>query len=235
MNSILLTDENGEITDPKVLEHLHQNLKLSIGDNVKITLLGNGVGSGIVSKLSTDYCKIKIEKISAKNPQWFDLVVGISRPQTTKKILEHGTTFGAASFHFYKATLSEKSYLDSKVFESTESDELIKLGLAQSATYDQLPKVSTYKYNPAEGFAHYEQKFILDLNGTETFLDQKIDFSKPIVVSVGPERGFAKEDLLHFTNAGFKSIKISKTILRVEHAIYSAVSQLEMLKMKNNN
>jgi RsmE family RNA methyltransferase len=147
-----------------------------------------------------------------------------------KKILEHGTTYGVHRFHFYKATLSEKSYLDSKIFEAASIEEHTKLGLSQSTIYAKIPSVTTYKYNPAKNFESDSQNFILDLNGKETFMEQKINFDLPIALSVGPERGFTREDINHFTNAGFKSIKISKTVLRVEHAIYSALAQLELIK-----
>ena len=230
MNAIFLNDENGEILDHQILNHIHTTLKLKVGDTVKIIIHHKGIGLGSVISLSSNFCKIKIEKIHQGQKNWFDLIVGISRPQTTKKILEHATTFGANSFHFYKATLSEKSYLDSKVFETQSMNDHLISGLSQSTIYQELPKVKTYQYNPAEQFKDFEQKFILDIKGNETFLDYKIDFNKPIALSIGPERGFIQEDLTPFKNAGFKSIKISPTVLRVEHAIYAAISQLELLK-----
>jgi RsmE family RNA methyltransferase len=230
MNSIILNDNSGVITDQRTIDHIHQTLKLALGDIVKITILNTGTGTGIVKSLNFTSCQIDILEIHPQINPWFDLIIGASRPQTTKKIIEHATTFGANSFNFYKATLSEKSYLDSKIFEMDSVNELINLGLSQSAIYSKVPDFNLYKYNPADKFQHYEEKYILDINGKHSFLDEKIDFSKPIAISVGPERGFASEDLANFTNAGFKSIKISKTILRVEHAVYATIAQLEMLR-----
>lgn len=231
MNSIILDNEKGIISDKSVLNHLHQNLKLQTGDSVQITILNQGIGTGIVKQLTADSCHIEVKEIQPAMPNWIDLIVGVSRPQTTKKVLEHGSTMGVNSFHFYRAELSEKSYLDSKVFTDNESNELKTLGLAQSTIYSKLPTHQLYTYNPAKNFESIKQKFVLDLEGTETFAEQNIDFSQPIVLSVGPERGFTRFDLDHFTKNGFKSIKISKTTLRVEHAVYFAISQLEMLKM----
>lgn len=230
MNSLILTHENEVITDKAILQHLLQTLKAKAGDTLKVTVLNKGIGKAKILELNQDRLKIELLDIRPASKSWFDLIVGISRPQTMKKIIEHGTTFGANSFHFYQAALSEKSYLTSKIYDEQSMKELTMLGLAQSTIYSQAPELKLYPYNPAKNFESFDQKYILDLNGTHSFLEEKIDFSKPIVLSIGPERGFIKEDIEAFKNAGFKSIKISSTVLRVEHAVYSAISQLEMLK-----
>jgi len=230
MNSLILNDDSGTITDSSVLVHIHQTLKLKVEDEVKCTVLNKGICKGIVTQLSSQICQLKLGEITAGNRQWFDLVVGLSRPQTSKKIMEHATTYGAHGFHFFKAALSEKSYLDSKIFEDEAYREFLINGLSQSAIYTQLPTFKLDKYNPAEQYANAPQKFILDLKTDKTFLDVHIDFNKPITLAIGPERGFIAEDIQRFHQAGFVSLKVSSTILRVEHAVYSAISQLELLR-----
>lgn len=232
MNSLILKNTTGIIEDPGVIAHLHETLKASLGDQFKCTLLNNGLCTGEIVELTKERCVLKLQNQKAAQPQWFNLVVGISRPQTSKKILEHATTFGASHIHFFKAALSEKSYLDSKVFHEKECLEYLLAGLSQSAIYDSLPVVKVDKYNPAEHYKNETQKFILDLNAKENFLDLKdsINFESKVTLAIGPERGFISEDIERFHQAGFKSVKISSSILRVEHAIYSAVSQLELIR-----
>lgn len=232
MNSIILKDLSGTVTDSHQLEHFHNTLKLKIGDIVKCTILNQGLVSGRVTRIEKAICQLELGQISASAPQWIDLVVGLSRPQTTKKILEHATTFGARHFHFFKAALSEKSYLDSKIFESNAHEEFLLAGLSQSAIYSQMPEFKLSGFNPADQYKNCPQKFILDLKADKSFSDYKLDFSSPIVLAIGPERGFINEDLGHFHQAGFKSVKISSSILRVEHAVYSAISQLELLRQQ---
>jgi 16S rRNA (uracil1498-N3)-methyltransferase len=232
MNSLILKDRSGLVTDKNVLAHIHTTLKLSLGDKVKCTVLNNGKSLGVVSELSKDHCLIELGIITPGEKQWFDLVVGLSRPQTTKKILEHATTFGASSFHFFKAELSEKSYLGSNLFLEKAYEEFLLNGLSQAAIYTQLPEFKLDIYNPAAQYQNSPQKFILDLKTDKSFLDTEIDFNKPITLAVGPERGFINQDIERFHHAGFTSIKISSSILRVEHAVYSAVSQLELLRSR---
>lgn len=232
MNSLVLRDSSGIITDVHMLSHIHSTLKLTPGDWVKCTILDQGLCSGTVTKIDPAKCTLALGPIVNGQTQWFDLITGLSRPQTTKKILEHATTFGARKFHFFKASLSEKSYLDSKIFEDKAYEEFLIAGLSQSAIYTNLPEFKLEKYNPAEQYKNVPQKFILDLKGNKSFLDIEIDFNKPITLAIGPERGFIKDDIDRFHAASFTSIKISSSILRVEHAIYSAISQLELIRKR---
>lgn len=232
MNSLILKDSIGKIFEPHVLGHIHNTLKLAVGDDVKCTVLNQGRSQGTVTELRPDFCQLNLTSITPGEPQWFDLIVGLSRPQTTKKILEHASTFGANRFHFWKAALSEKSYLDSKIFKNKSYEEFLLAGLSQAAIYTQLPEFKLDHHNPAEQYRDAPQKFILDLKSDKSFSDAEIDFTKPITLAVGPERGFINEDLERFHHVGFTSIKISASILRVEHAVYSAISQLELLRKR---
>ena len=232
MNSILLKDESGLITDPYILNHIHTTLKLQTGDQVKCIVLNRGHFTGTVKELNQKSCQLSLSEFSAGSAQWFDLIVGLSRPQTSKKILEHATTFGARSFHFFKATLSEKSYLDSKLFEEDAYLEFLYNGLSQASRFSTVPTFKLNKYNPAEQYAQASQKFILDLNADKSFLDYDLNFEEPIILAIGPERGWTVEDIDIFKTNGFRSVKISSSILRVEHAVYSAISQLELLRKR---
>ena len=232
MNSLILKDDSGIITDKAVLEHIHSTLKLEAGDDVKCTLLNRGLVKGRVTEISRGHCRLELGEITKAQEQWFNLIVGISRPQTSKKILEHATTFGMRKLHFFKACLSEKSYLDSKIFEDRDYEEFLMAGLSQSAIYADLPEFKLDKYNPADQYKEHAQKFILDVKSDKSFLDVELDFTKPVTLAIGPERGWIQEDLDRFHAAGFTSVKISSSILRVEHAVYSAVSQLELLRKR---
>lgn len=230
MNSIILNQDSSEIVDLKILNHLHQTMKVAVNDTIRVTRLNHDRQLAKIIELTPTQCRLSFIQNEKASEPWIDLVVGVSRPQTMKKILEHGSTYGVGNFHFYRAALSEKSYLDSKIFEKNSIEEHIHLGLSQSALYFREPKVFQYKYNPAKNFENISQKFILDLEGNKSFSDYNIDFDKPIVISIGPERGFITEDINRFREAGFQSVKVSESILRVEHAAYSAMAQLELLK-----
>ncbi len=218
------------MTDGGVLEHLRETLRVSEGSEIRCTVLGAGHCTGTVREIGADKCRLELGAVTLGKAQWFDLVVGLSRPQTSKKILEHGTTFGARRFHFFKAALSDKSYLDSKIFVDRAYEEFLVAGLAQAATYTDLPEFKLDKYNIAHQYKDTPQTYILDLDTDRTFLDLPLDFTRPITLAIGPERGFIPSDIEKFHAAGFQSVRVSASTLRVEYATCAAISQLELLK-----
>lgn len=251
MNSLLITNsviknrsENFlEISSPKIYQHLSLVLNKSNENKkqkYKVTLLNEGIFEATILKANETSIQLQLEGELPSFEPWIDVIIGASRPQTTKKILEHGTTFGLGSFHFFTASLSEKSYLTSKVF-TEEKEQYLHDGLSQSARYYQLPEVTLHHRNPADLFKEYDYKFVLDFEDAKTFLEVQLpDLSKikkgerspKMVIALGPERGFRKIDLDPFLSHGFQKVTISRSVLRVEHALFASLGQLEMLVKK---
>jgi len=200
---------------------------------LKVTLVGVGIGEAYIKSLSDDSLTLLVESITPKNLAPYDLIIGLSRPPTLKKVLEHATTLGVGKFDFFKAALSEKSYLDSKLFKEDNLLKYLRFGISQSAIYHNLPKVKLHESLP--DFKNREQKFILSPKSTKTFLDVDLDFSKRITVAVGPERGWTEGEITSFKNMGFIEIGISPSILRVETAVFSSLGQLELLRIKGDS
>lgn len=238
MNALFLNSlEELHCQDKAILEHLHEVIKPTPGDVLKIIIKDRGLFAAQLVSLTTYEATFSIQHELRRVEPWIDLIIGVSRPQTTRKILEHGTTYGVRSFHFFTAELSEKSYLSSKIFSTDEGTELLKLGLAQSARYYRVPKVVTTLYNPAQSYADYDYKFVLDFEDAKKFNqltlpDLSVNPAVKIALAIGPERGFRSGDIERFLSAGFQKVTISEAVLRVEHALYSSLAQLELLTNK---
>ncbi len=238
MNNILLSDkdlveENTYlITDRFRLDHIHTILKLKKDDNVRVCLIDQGLSTGLIKDISSDEVKIEASDFQIKELPWVNLLIGLSRPPTCKKLLEHASTLGVNKFHFFKAELSEKSYLQSKLFKTEQYLGLIKLGLSQSGVYHKLPSFQLSTHNPLKDYKDIKQKYILSLDTKHTFQSEEISFQKPLVLAIGPERGWTKHETSLFKENGFKEICISNSILRVETAVFTSLGQLELLKMQ---
>lgn len=251
MNSLLIypeiikkRDENSlVVTSSKLFHHISAVLNKTNSEKnqrYKITILNEGIFQALISFFSEKEIHFQIEKPLVSHEAWIDVIVGASRPQTMKKVLEHGTTYGIRSFDFFVASLSEKSYLTSKIF-TAEKDQQLHDGLSQSARYYQLPDVKIQNNNPAANYREYDYKFVLDFEDAKSFRDislpdlsllKKGDKAPKIVLAIGPERGFREVDLAPFIANGFQKVTISCAVLRVEHALYSCLSLLEMLTKK---
>ncbi len=233
MNTLILlkTDRTQgdifEIKDSKRVAHLREILKVKEGDELRVGLLNGSFGRARVSSLAPISLEVQWNHDSqqASFPQ-ISLSIGLSRPPTLKKILEHATSMGVHSFEFYRAHLSEKSYADSKIFETQTMKDLLMLGLSQGSSSLRLPSVCVTK-SGVEALVATEQSFVLSLEGDHSLWDYDIDFSKPLHFVLGPERGLTHREDHSLIEKGFRPLKIHPSILRVEIATFALLGALE--------
>jgi 16S rRNA (uracil1498-N3)-methyltransferase len=223
------------LTHPSIHEHITQHIKAKKGQELKVTLLNEGIGRAKIIKLGAQEVTLKVTEVSPGPKPTITLLIGACRPPTVKKILEHGSSLGVCEFIFFQADLSEKSYLTSKVFEDKKIYELLTLGLSQGATFSSLPVVKRTQ-SLREGLSLIEgngppQNYLLSLTGDQTFLSERINFQESITLAIGPERGWSAKEESELRDQGFKPIVVASSVLRVEMAIFSALGQLAMLEL----
>lgn len=227
------------LRNPQVLEHLMGHLLIKEGDTIKVLAVGQGLGTATVIKTCPEEVTLDVNINEAGLTQNIHLLIGASRPPTIKKIIEHGTAFGVRSFSFFKAELSEKSYLTSKVFEEDNLNDLISKGLAQGAKYSDWPSVRRYSSLSSSVSSYLEeaiqsgesQRFLMSLAADNTFEHHSLDFKQPITLAIGPERGWTKKEEIFLKENSFLPTVIGQSVLRVEIATFSALAQLAMLSL----
>lgn len=213
------------IEEPHIVDHINNILKLKSEDSLKICLLNSALATGEIKDMTSSKITVKIKALSSGLHSDVHLQVGLCRPPTIKKVLEHGTSLGVNKFEFFKANLSEKSYLDSKVFERKE--QYLHLGLAQSGTYFNLPEV----YTSLEfSLSKNKQKFFLSFNTDQNLSDYDINYNDPITFAIGPERGWTANEEQVLKENDYLPIKIAESILRVEIATFVLLGQYHLLK-----
>lgn len=233
MNRVPILRKNSEqlieISDFEIVKHLRKVIQVEAGSSLKICLINEGLAEGIVIDVSKDKIQVEIQKITDSLEPKTKLIVGLSRPLTMQKVLEHGTTLGVSEFHFFKAELSEKSFLESKFIKDAKFESYMEKGLAQAGVFSKMPSVNVYdKFAdiPLEKFASHNKLF-LSLNASE-FINKNNTIKKlPNVFLIGPERGFTEEEEEIFQQMDFTGIKIGPSIQRVEYATASILAQLE--------
>lgn len=241
MNRIILFSE--EVTNPKKIVitdnlrwgHLRDTLKVQPGARIKVCILGVGLAYATLmdSSRSGGIFSIDESEIQKGSEPWLSLYLGLCRPPTMQKIFEHGTAMGVGDFHLIQGQLSEKNYWKSRIFQKDLYRKYWQLGLSQSAIYFKLPNLHTYQdvrnFHPIKG--HYS-KFLLDPGASELFSSYPISFDDEISLAIGPERGWSESEKNYFLQAGFLPIRISSAILRVEHAVFHSIAQLELLRLQ---
>ena len=232
MNNLLLFEHEQQnenhflVKDEERLDHLVNVLGKKNGDIINLCLLNQGLAQGLIKDISENCVEIEV---SERHPGKFfpiKLVVAVSRPPTMKKILEHGTSLGVSEFHFYRPELTEKSFLEAKLFKEEQFKKHLEYGLSQSKVYFNLPKVISHKGLPdLENFKD-DQRYLLKMDAGQNFNTKVPNLDKPLALVLGPERGLIPKENQYFEQAGFTPIELVPSTLRVEIAAFSALSQL---------
>ncbi len=240
MNAIWITEEEWQlkkqnqhkniisILNDERVEHCHSILKVKLGDEIKLCLVGLGLCTGCVVEISKQQLKISIsQQVELKHQQHSQLkmmFIGLARPQTIKKILEYGTSMGVTHFYFLPAELSEKSYATSKVWQKENIEHHLFLGLAQSNFYFMLPKVEVLlSWKDIEvRLNHIKQRYLGSWQKNEIQFQQLESFA----VALGPERGWTQQEEEFWRGLNFSDMSLGESVLRVETALVSALSKL---------
>lgn len=234
MNNVLLFPHELQnenlycLKEQKVLTHIKEVLKKKVGDKLSVCLVDQGLGEGEITSIDSQSISIKVLSQTPGSSYNLSLYVAVSRPPTMKKILEHGTSLGVSSFHFYVSKLTEKSFLDAKLFKEELYKEYLALGLSQSKVFYKLPTVEFYKDLPLDKDLSKHQKYLLQMNAGTSFNQVSPNLDQPISLVLGPERGLTEDENQQFITKGFKPVEISISTLRVEIACFAALAQLQL-------
>lgn len=219
--------------DPRFL-HIKNHLKLALGSKLKVALLNEGRGVGLISELDDKNLKIEIKSALIKNPDspYLEAVIGLGRPKQMLKILEYGTQLGVSKFQIIKCQLSDKSYLSSPLFDPSNINQILIKALSQSAYFYNLPTVEVKKYFP-RSWKEDHKKIALDpvLGNSDSDLvairQQNIQFV------MGPERGLTDDERKKLKLYDFEFHKLGPSILKSEVAFNFFLGQLNSLKDLN--
>ncbi len=235
MNQLIIPEENFDhhsniawTNSKAAIDHLKNIVKASDGDKINIAILNKGIGQGIL-KYTKEKIIVTIDNLEKGDEPWSRLFIGLSRPPTCKRIIEHGTTMGVSEFVFFRSQLSEKSYATSKIWEDDSLEKILYLGLSQSKKYYQLPKVSLCNSTHELPIPKHN-KYLLSLN-SEHWMNHRTNITDNEIINfaIGSERGLVESEECFFKEKDFIPIKISQATVRVEHAVIACLSQAELL------
>lgn len=247
MNNIILSTRNSteiapgkyQIISEQILAHLRDVLNFSAVNesrfNVVIPNSGNAIAHFSENQKGEVICEIRGEVLPT-NKRLIHLGIATTRPPMAKRILEHATTLGASSFNFFPATLSEKSYLSSKVYEPEKALTYIEKGMEQCRQFAEYPSFQICKSMKTfidEMRLKNTPIYWLDHQAMSYFSDEQT--KKEIALLIGPERGWTEEEKNYFTENGIMGLKLSDSVMRVEFAINAAFAQLEYISNRRSN
>ncbi len=235
MNLLLLRrdelDRALPAADPRA-RHLRTVLRRAIGDDFDLGVIDGPRGKGRVTALPEDGSVAFAATLSAEPPPLapLQLVIGLPRPQTARKILQECTALGVGALHFVATGRAEPGYAQSTLWSSGEWREHLVEG-AQQAFCTRLPAVTSGRPLAAVLADLHADGLRLALDNYEAAAGLA-ELALPAApaaagLALGPERGWDAGDRAALRAAGFTLVHLGPRVLRLETAAVAAVAILK--------
>ena len=245
MNLVLLEDADltgdglARLRDARA-RHIRDVHRASVGDTLRVGLLGGGVGHGVVTALSPDEVVLSIVLTgSPPAPLAIDLLLAMPRPKMLRRLLAAVASMGVKRLVLINSARVEKSYFDSPLLTEPAIGEALRLGLSQ-ARDTILPQVSIERR-----FRPFIEDHALDVwPGPARRLVAHPESSRdlgsvlpeptdaPIVVAIGPEGGWVPFEIELLEARGFERFSAGPRILRVDTAVPFLLGQVALLSRR---
>ena len=229
MNIILF--ENHEIDAPfrrndRRVKHILNELRREVGDSTDVGLVNGPRGKAILRSLNEHEVVFDFtwgEEPPALLP--IDLIVGLSRPQASRKILQEATSLGVRSIYFAATQRGEPSYAFSKLWTTDEWERLVRAGVEQAfSTRFPTVKFGVSISDCIESTKSTTRRICLDNYEATTSLWEASSQKQSVVLAVGSERGWTANERVLFRQNGFALAHLGERPLRTETAAIAAVS-----------
>jgi RsmE family RNA methyltransferase len=204
---------------------------------VRVSILDCGQGRGRVASANAERVCLEVElQRTEMHRTPICAVVGVSRPQTVKKVLQVAAMVGFEELCFVRAERSVQSYLGSKPMQDPGQKQELYKALEQSGDW-RLPRISV-----VDDFRKFRKETLEKLLvGREGFIaSTRAPLSARLpslwrpgtahaLLAVGPEAGWTCEEVDAFEQAGVRPISLGERCYRVEIALSLLTGQLQTL------
>ncbi|MBQ2238540.1 MAG: 16S rRNA (uracil(1498)-N(3))-methyltransferase [Lachnospiraceae bacterium] len=228
------TKETVEITGEDV-NHIKNVLRMKIGEEIQISNGNEKEYICTIESMEKDKIIAKIVDVigmSSELPVKITLFQGLPKGDKVEYIIQKAVELGAHRIVLVDTKRTVVKLDEKKASKKIERYNSIALSAAKQAKRSQVPKVEgvmsleqalkeadeldeiLIPYENAQGIS-YARQVVKNLKGKES-----------IGVFIGPEGGFAEEEVEKTKNHGAKCITLGKRILRTETAALTALSIL---------
>jgi RsmE family RNA methyltransferase len=209
-------------------EHLRKVVRVQAGSKVYLGFVGGARVLAVVKTITAGGA-IELEVIESEtvaSPLPIDLLIGLPRPHTAKRILFEAASMGVWSIHFVETERGEPSYLRSSLWSTDEWKERLWLGAEQGFT-THLPEVAMHAdlqsaITCLQGAGHH---LVLDnYEASVPLASGHLDVKAVAVLAIGSERGWTGNERDTFRKNGWKLVHLGEQVLRVETACTAGVA-----------
>jgi 16S rRNA (uracil1498-N3)-methyltransferase len=213
--------------DPRA-NHILKILRRGIGDTLDVGVVNGMRGKARLERIGKESLSLKFELNEMELPLYpIELIVGLSRPQTNRRILREATSLGVRRISFAQTDRSEPSYAESRLWISGEWKRHIVDGAAQGFS-TRIPEVG-FGLKLEDSIASLsgdQQRIALDNYEADThLLDTKTKYPN-IVLAIGSERGWSGDERELLRSNGFELAHLGSRPLRTEAAVVAGLAMI---------
>lgn len=209
-------------------QHLLNVLRTTPGTSFDAGIVDGPRGKGTLVAESADSLTLSFtwDAPTPAAAELVHLIVGLPRPQTARDILRDAASLGVAALHFVSTEKGERSYAQSTLWSSGEWRRHLITGAEQAFT-TQLPP-TTFGRPLADILASLDPdtaRVALDnYEATMALGDWPIIAEQPVVLAIGPERGWSDDERTALRTHCFGLAHLGPRVLRTETATIAALS-----------
>ncbi|MGI9285244.1 MAG: 16S rRNA (uracil(1498)-N(3))-methyltransferase [Pseudomonadales bacterium] len=210
-------------------KHINTVLRASNGDHLKVGLLGQQLGTGLVTSMTSNEITMDVTFThDAPLPSPVSLILALPRPKMLKRVVRMVAELGIKELTLLNSYRVEKSYWQSPALWQENIDAYLHSGLAQAGD-TVMPVVNIEKrFKP-----FVEDRLATLCAGRKAYVAHPGIGSAPIpkvddgtLLAIGPEGGFIPYEIEKLQTEGLQLVNLGERILRVETAVPYALAAL---------
>ena len=204
--------------DPRAV-HLTQTVGLQPGKTFVVGIKNAFRGLATIQKIS-EHLIFTVEWEKEKQARLpLELLVGLPRPQTAKKILYDAASLGVSKIVFFVSEKGDPGYLSSSLWKNNEWEDFLLRGTEQACSCLIPEFIHFPSIEDGIKLLHPQSwRVSLDPYTAKESLKTKMgDFSFG-TLAIGPERGWSDDERTVLKTNGFNFYHLGDRILRVETA-----------------
>lgn len=220
------------LADPRA-QHILKVLRRTVGDTFDCGLVNGPRGKATLAAVSATALSLDFAWDATPPPALplITLILGLPRPQTARDILRDATTLGVAALHFVVTEKGDPNYAHSSLWSSGEWRRHLIIGAEQAfdthlpvVTHGQPLPATLAALAPVPDFSPATRLVLDNYEAPAALSVCHVLRDKPIVVALGPERGWSAGERALFRAHAFAFAHLGPRVLRAETATLAAIT-----------
>jgi RsmE family RNA methyltransferase len=214
--------------------HLLKVLHKKPGDVFEAGILGGLCGTGRIEKINFDGSVFVTVQTDKQPPPKMKLRIAVSfaSPKKLRRKFKDLSNMGVSAIDLIGTDLGEKSYRDTKLIKDGGARQALIEGAVQARdtilpvldVYENLDSWLSERSWEKTGSQRVSLLIAMDNVRTEGSFFNITTTSRPVVIAIGPERGWSDREREIFEKAGFLRMSMGSRSLRTETACVAAAA-----------